>query len=257
MRNNPISSADQLKNITACAARIVQRGWDEATGGNLSVACEEYPASWNVSLELPDSLQDEYSAPSLLVTTSGKHWRDLAAVPESRLVHVSADAVPQLHAHPAAAGMRPTLELRIHLAVQSEMRRLGWESCAVLHIHPPALLALSTLPASDAAAALSALPWLFPEGAMLLGESAALIPYMPPGSDELAAATAEALTKSRIAVWQNHGVITAATSLGQALDVLETAELAAEVYLRCRQAGFAPQLIKRDGSCPPPADTTR
>ncbi len=255
MSDKPYATTDLIREITACAARLVSRGWDEATGGNLSVTCPACPADWTTAVNMPAGLAPASETPSLLATTSGKHWRTLATAPESRLTFFSCNP-PHGCCHHSAAGMRPTLELRIHLAIQHTLHELGWKSCAVLHVHPPALLTLSTLPVEISAPALAALPWLFPEGGMLLGETVPLIPYSPPGSPELAAATASTLAKSPLAVWQNHGVIAGASNLNATLDVIETAELAAEVFLRCRQAGSTPRLLTPAGTAPPPAGTT-
>ncbi len=94
---------------------------------------------------------------------------------------------------------------------------------ALVHAHPPSVLAL---------AALGRLP-----EPNALEEGLALVPRIvrvgpaPPGSPELAAACADALLRAPAAVLARHGVLCAGDDVWQALERAETLELLAALAL--------------------------
>lgn len=99
---------------------------------------------------------------------------------------------------------RASSETRIHSAVY----RLRPEVVAVTHAHPPAIQAL----ARDGRAPDCS---LLTEGGDLLG-TVGWVPALPPGSVELAEATAHALARSPACVLAQHGAVTVGGSVDQA-----------------------------------------
>lgn len=97
---------------------------------------------------------------------------------------------------------------------------------AIVHAHPPAVLALTLAwpcdPAPD--------PSLLAEGEVLLA-AVGVIPPHPPGSRELAAAAAATLTGTPVAVMLHHGAVAVAEGPLQALERMELLELLARVEL--------------------------
>ena len=58
-----------------------------------------------------------------------------------------------------------------------------------------------------------------------------------PGSEDLARATEEVFEKRTMAVWQHHGVVALGADFKTAFGLIETAERAAEIYLKVAALG--------------------
>lgn len=125
--------------------------------------------------------------------------------------------------------MRCSIGAELPRGASSEglMHRETYRSCpgvrALVHAHPPAVLAL---------AARGQLPdpaWL-KEGEAVVG-SVARVPVLSPGSMALARACAEALRASAVAVMTGHGVVAAGRDLYEALARVEVTELLARLAL--------------------------
>jgi len=67
--------------------------------------------------------------------------------------------------------------------------------------------------------------FVFPDGVSVL-------PWMVCGTNEIGMATAEKMRCARIVVWAMHGIYSAGKSLDDAFGLLETAEKAAEIYMK-------------------------
>jgi rhamnulose-1-phosphate aldolase len=234
-----------LEEFQNAAARLIQLGWDDAQGGNLTMTAATPPVGWEarglLALIPPES---PGAVTGMLATVSGSRWREIADDPTSAVVYANlASTPPMLWSAPRAATRQPTSELPTHGRLHALRLTQGQPAGVVLHAHPPALLALALLPIAQCAAALALLPRMFPEAALLLGRGISLVPYHRPGSLELAQATVNAFTKTEIALWHKHGAISAAVSANQALDMLETAELAARAYWRFLSTGITPAVL--------------
>ena len=165
----------------------------------------------NLSLRLPGE--------RLLVTPSGMRKDELEP---ADLVIVDLDPTSGTPADPIT-GRRPTSDLAIHRAVHAARSDIG----AVAHAHPPATLALTL-------AGERADPSALPETALLL-PSLPFVPFGTPGSDELAARIAAAMTEppgpgAGAVLLERHGAVAVGmgspeAALGQALDRLELVEV--------------------------------
>lgn len=103
---------------------------------------------------------------------------------------------------------------------------------ALVHAHPPGVLAL-------AASGWVPDPHALEEGLALVPR-VELVPAAAPGSEDLAAACADALRRAPAAVLLGHGVFCAGNDLAQAVERVEVLELLAGVALAAgRRAGAA------------------
>jgi autoinducer 2 (AI-2) kinase len=77
------------------------------------------------------------------------------------------------------------------------------------------------------------------------------IPFIMPGTDELAHAVGEAMRGSWAVLLQNHGLIVAGRSLRRAADMVEIVERRAEVILGCYAVGKPPPTLpeRSSGRC--------
>ncbi|GIW20012.1 MAG: aldolase [Chloroflexota bacterium] len=191
--------------LVAACARLAARGLIVATEGNASV---------------------RLAGTDILVTPAGRRKDTLGP---ADLVVVGLVPDP---ARDAAVRPRPTSDLAVHRAIY----RACPDVRAVVHAHPPAALALTL--AGEAPD-----PSLLPETAALLG-ALPVVPFAPPGSDELAERIATTLAgasseqPARAVLLERHGVVALGASVEDALDRLELADLLCRVWRDARLLGW-------------------
>lgn len=131
---------------------------------------------------------------------------------------------------PLAAGT-PSSELPMHLACY----RARPEARAVIHCHPAHAIAVASLGQE--------LPALTPDFLVYMAATRLpTIPYITPGSEELARAVEEALARAPVVLLGNHGLIAVGENVERALTRVLLAEETARIYLLARAAGV-PRLL--------------
>lgn len=180
----------------------------------------------------------ELAAAGLVVGTSGNvsvRAGELIAVSPSGLDYADLTAglvgVHRLDGTPVEAPLRPTSEMPLHLAVYA-----ATGAGAIVHTHPVAATALSTLTAE--------LPAIHYQVAMF-GGPVPVAPYATYGSEQLARNVAAALSDRTACLMANHGALTTGADLRSALTGTRYLEWLCEVYLRALAAGQAsgPRLL--------------
>jgi autoinducer 2 (AI-2) kinase len=126
----------------------------------------------------------------------------------------------------------PSSERLIHAAIYRGNAAVG----AVVHAHAPAAttLALAGLPFSP----------ISTEAAMI-GEIPR-VPFMMPGTPDLARAVASALEGATAALLQNHGLVVAGADLRRAADLTAIVEATSQKILACRAVGRTPPVLPPD-----------
>ncbi len=153
----------------------------------------------NISVRLEDG--------RILVTPRAAHKGRLEP-PD--LVTVTVDEAP---------GPRASSELEVHLACYRADPGIG----AVIHTHAPGLTAAGVREAHPAD--------LLPEIEAAVGPLRT-VPFLPSGGTELAAAVGEQVAAgATVVLMQRHGVVAVGSTLRQAQDRMELAELAARTVL--------------------------
>ena len=150
------------------------------------------------------------------------------------VVYITPSSVPKTELRPedvvelsvdgsVARGFRaPSSEWRMHIAIYKATKYT-----AVIHAHPPHILALYTAGLTLNDSPLSELRSYISR----IGE----VPYLKPGSAELAEAVASEVAKgSDLVVLRNHGAVAVGQTLPEALNKLEVAEDVAKVILLSR-----------------------
>lgn len=127
------------------------------------------------------------------------------------------------------AGLAPSSERLMHCAVY----RARPEARAVIHAHAPHATILANsglpfLPISTEAAFFGDIP---------------RIPFIMPGSEELAEAVAAAVRSSWAVFLQNHGLLVAGRSLRRAADMIEVVERSCQIILGCHALGREPPVL--------------
>ncbi len=126
----------------------------------------------------------------------------------------------------------PSSERLMHTAVLAAKS----EANAVIHAHAPHATILANselpfLPISTEAAFFSDIP---------------RVPFIMPGTQELADALAEAIGDGWAVLMQNHGLLVAGRSLRRAADMVEIIERTCEVILGCYAVGKEPPVLPPD-----------
>jgi ribulose-5-phosphate 4-epimerase/fuculose-1-phosphate aldolase len=126
-----------------------------------------------------------------------------------------------------AGGPRPSKEVGLHRA----MFRARPDAVAVVHLHAPFSVAVACLdPAGGGPDGTGPIPPLTPYQLMRLGRLP-VVPYAPPGSEELAAGVAAVAGEAAVLLLANHGSVAAADDLDRAVDLAEELEAAARLHL--------------------------
>lgn len=237
----PISAV--LESIMKTSRDIWDKGWAEANAGNISLRLDKGLAEglkpksdWvDTGLALPDLAGEAF-----LVTGTGRFLRNIPLFPWKNVGIIELDGTASryrvLEGFEPAGG--PTSELVPHLMTHAAVKTaFNDRKRAVIHTHAPNLIALTYALELDTAS-LSKLLWQchvecivgFPGGVEF-------IPWMMAGSKAIAEATALALRKRSLAVWQFHGVFGAGRNLDEAFGKIDMAEKAAGIFLSAKAAG--------------------
>ncbi|MFD5268364.1 class II aldolase/adducin family protein [Streptomyces sp. NPDC058335] len=170
------------------------------------------------------------AAEGLLIGTAGNvsaRAGDRVAVTATGavLARITADEVTvvDLDGKVVAGTLRPTSELELHLGVY---RRYG--TAAVVHTHAPMATAVSCV--------LDELPCVHYQ-LLALGGTVRVAPYATFGTPELAASVLDALDGRGAALMANHGAVTHAPTLDQAVEHALLLEWACGVYQHAAAMG--------------------
>lgn len=184
------------------------------------------------SIELPQAVPD-LAGHSFVVTGSGCRLRRIRHDPPASLAVLTVDEggkTARLFLAANSGFSRPTVEFNTHLAVHEQhARSTGRDFNAIVHGHPLHLTYLSHLRDFGSADGISRrlMRWQA-ETIVFLPDGVGHVPFFPPSTDALRAATVDALTDHRVAVWAQHGAIARSDdSVSLATDYIDYLETAA------------------------------
>jgi rhamnulose-1-phosphate aldolase len=239
--NALLNALPQLEEIRQVAHWLAVLNWSEAAGGNFSIRLAAVPEELAALMPAPErslpvqvpSLAGQY----LLVSGTGTRARDIAVHPEHGMGLYR--ILPGGKAYVWLCGnQNPTSEMPSHCAIHHTLEEVRPEHTAILHTHPPRLIAATHLEEFfDARKMSEVLLRMQSEARLLLPEGLAHLRYYLPGSLELGLASAEAVKRCFIVLWHLHGALATGPSLSSALDYLQYVDKAAEVYWILRSAG--------------------
>lgn len=232
--------------IRLCEDAFAQ-GWHEANGGNLSYRMgeEDIVACGGELSHAGDWIPLGRSVPALagehfLITGSGQFLRNAAVAPTQTFGVVELDS--EGAAWRAAWGLEntsPSSEFETHLAAYEVALQAGdGASRVVYHAHCPNTIALSTLLPADVRTWTRALWKVMTESIIVFPQGIGVLPWMVPGSPELAQATCELMKTHRVCIWTQHGVMARAANCDEAFGLVHTIEKSAGIYLQaCASCG--------------------
>ncbi len=102
----------------------------------------------------------------------------------------------------------------------------------VMHCHPTNILAMTYIHDLDERAFTRTLWQMCTECIVVFPDGVNVLPWMLCGTNEIGEATAEKMTTARLVVWAQHGIYGAGKDLDETFGLIETAEKAAEIYMK-------------------------
>jgi len=219
------------------------KGWAERNAGNLSVRLLsgelEEDARRDDTWRPLDTAIPELGGERFLFTDTGSYMRLVELDPQRLTSVIELDANGEsfrvVNGDPDGG---PTSELVPHLCVHSARKRVSGDTDrAVIHTHPPNLIALTYALALDTAPLTRLLWQMHTECIVVFPKGCGFVDWRLPGSEELARATERIMERRSLAVWQYHGIVAAGPDLDVAFGLIETAEKAAEIYLKAASVG--------------------
>ena len=235
-----------MKAISKTSEDMWRKGWAERNAGNISlrldkddldgISLNRYDDRW-AKLEKPlENLSGEY----FIVSGAGKYLKNISNEPEKNVgvIEINQDGTHYRIIWGLSDGGMPTSELPSHLQIHSNRKQIAnGESRAIIHAHPPFLIALSYALELDTVSLTKLLWSMHTECIMVFPEGIEYLKFMVPGSEEIAKASAKALSIRNMVLWEMHGIFAVGNDLDTAFGLIDTAEKASEIYAKATAMG--------------------
>jgi len=239
-----ITDAPCIVEIIRIAANMYRMGWDERNSGNISYLLDEeeikeYLTPGKVLRTFPVKFDAKALAGKFfLVTGTGKYFKNIQYAPEENLgiVRISADGGSAELLWGLSGEGSPTSEFSVHLMCHIARLKANPANRIIMHAHPVNLTAMTFVHSIDEKEFTRTLWQFCIEGILVFYEGIAVLPWMLCGTEEIAEATAKKMEEFRLVVWSQHGVFGAGNSIDEAFGLIETAEKAAEIYIKTMRA---------------------
>ena len=228
-----------LETVRMCT-NMYAHGWDERNGGNISLLLDEAEVGEYLDLgSVQRVIPTGFSAPELagryfLVTGTGKYFKNVQYDPAMNLgvVRLNGDGTAAELLWGLTDGGSFTSEFPAHMMSHRARLAVDPENRVILHCHPTNLLAMTFVHDLDEREFTRTLWQMCTECVFVFPDGVGVLPWMVCGTNEIGEATAEKIRMSRLVVWANHGIYGAGHTLDDSFGLIETAEKAAEVYLK-------------------------
>jgi len=235
-----ILEAPFLIEMVRTTTNMYAHGWDERNGGNISVLLDELDVAeyLDVNAVIRD-IPTGFEAPALdwkyfLVTGTGKYFKNVQYAPEVNLglVRLADSGKNAQLLWGFTDGGRFTSEFPAHMMSHAARLSVDPANRIVMHCHPANLLAMTYVHDLDSRSFTRTLWQMCTECIVVFPEGVNVLPWMLCGTNEIGAATAERMADARLVVWAQHGIYGAGRSLDETFGLIETAEKAAEIYMK-------------------------
>ena len=235
-----IFTAPFVEEMKKTTANMYRMGWDERNGGNISVLLDSDEVGEYLDLNhVIRTIPTGFDATALIgkifiVTGTGKYFKNVMDDPETNLgiIRIAQDGTTAELLWGYKDGGKFTSELPAHL--MSHMARLAVNpnNRVIMHTHPTNLLAMTFVHTLDEREFTRTLWRMCTECIVVFPDGLNVLPWMVCGTNEIGEATAEKMTTARLVVWALHGIYGAGADLDETFGLIETAEKAAELYLK-------------------------
>ncbi len=147
-----------------------------------------------------------------LLATSSRSWLESASMETVSVCRISDGALLD--------GPKPTVEIEFHAKILKTRPDMN----VIMHFQTPYATTLACRNQDDINY------FVIPEIPFYIGQMAR-VPYLTPGSKELAEAVTNAMQDHDMVVMENHGIVTASTDYAHAIQNAEFFELACEIIV--------------------------
>jgi len=250
---NYISNNTQLKELIFEVAEIAeylwQRGWAERNAGNISVNISELVnGGFNDFDDYPffelTSKYPELSGKYFFVSGTGKRMRDLAREPLNNALLIKLNEQGNGYwiisrKKDAVTNFRPTSELPSHLGIHQMIRQRNSAEKVVIHTHANELVALTQIREFCDEEKLNKLLWgMHPETMVFVPQGVGFVPYVTPGTEQIAIETLKALEKHNVVLWEKHGVFAIGENVFDTFDTIDILGKSAKIFFLVNGSGY-------------------
>ncbi len=235
-----ILNAPFLTEMIRTATNMYNHGWDERNGGNISLLLDKAEAGEYLDLNrVVRTIPTGFNAPELngklfLVTGTGKYFKNVQYAPANNLgiVRLTENGTQAELLWGFTDGGKFTSEFPAHMMSHVARMRVNPENRVVMHCHPANLLAMTYVHDLDEKAFTRTLWQMCTECIVVFPDGVNVLPWMLCGTNEIGEATAKKMETARLCVWAQHGIYGAGKDLDETFGLIETAEKAAEIYMK-------------------------
>ena len=235
-----ILEAPFLVEMVRTTTNMYNHGWDERNGGNISLLLDTDEVAQYLDMDkVIRTIPTGFTAPELegkcfLVTGTGKYFKNVQYAPDVNLgiVRLTEKGQQAELLWGFSDGGQFTSEFPAHMMSHVARLSVNPENRVVMHCHPANLLAMTYVHDLDERAFTRTLWQMCTECIVVFPEGVNVLPWMLCGTNEIGEATAEKMRTARLVVWSQHGIYGAGKDLDETFGLIETAEKAAEIYLK-------------------------
>ena len=235
-----ILQAKFMVEMIRTATNMYAQGWDERNGGNISLLLDEdelkeYLDVTKVLRVIPTGFEAEtLDGKYFLVTGTGKYFKNVQYEPEVNLgiVHLTDGGRNAELLWGFSDGGKFTSEFPAHMMSHAARLIADPANRVVMHCHPTNLLAMTYVHDLNEVEFTRTLWQMCTECIVVFPDGVNVLPWMLCGTNEIGEATAEKMKTARLVVWSMHGIYGAGKDLDETFGLIETAEKAAEIYMK-------------------------
>ena len=234
-----ILTAPWMVEMIRTVTNMYDHGWDERNGGNVSLLLDEADVRDYTDGTVLRTIPLQFEAKPLagryfLVTGTGKYFKNVQYDPQCNLglIRIAANGEDAELLWGYSDGGRFTSELPAHLMSHMARLKINPQNRVIMHCHPGNLLAMTYVHTLDERAFTRTLWQMCTECVVVFPDGVNVLPWMLCGTNEIGVATAEKMKTARLVVWAQHGLYGAGRDLDEAFGLIETAEKAAEIYMK-------------------------
>jgi len=242
---------DVIRETAEVAGYLWERGWAERNAGNISVNITDLMQLNFPELEslpcIPLSMKYPKLAGSyFFVTGTGKRMRDLSRKPmkNALIIKMNKDASGYHFISPGIENefFSPSSELSTHLGIHQMIAERGSSEKVVMHTHVTELVALTQCKEFCNQETLNKIVWnMHPETIIFVPKGIGFVPFLLPGSLDIAEKTIMALQHHDVALWEKHGVFAIGKNVADTFDLIDILAKSARIYFLCRSADIIPE----------------
>ncbi len=234
-----ILTAPFMVEMIRTATNMYGHGWDERNGGNISLLLDEAELKEYLDMRPVRVLETGFAAPELagkcfLVTGTGKYFKNVQYAPDVNLgiVRLTDGGTKAELLWGFSDGGKFTSEFPAHMMSHIARLKADPANRVVMHCHPANLLAMTYVHDLDEKAFTRTLWQMCTECIVVFPDGVNVLPWMLCGTNEIGEDTAKKMETARLVVWAQHGIYGAGRDLDETFGLIETAEKAAEIYLK-------------------------